>query len=244
MGKKKGGRGGGTRSFVTSAEDLENRNQRQEAFANARKARRADGDDEGGSDEEKSEGEGEDAGAFTMEKMKESVVEAEPEPEKAKKKKGLDSVIDVQNPNAVAAGGKMMKAKDMGGEVKVELTRREREEIAKQRATEDYQKRHAEGKTDEYKKDMEKLAVVRKRREELDAAKAEAAKEQAEAEERAKARETSFGGADSDDDTAKLDPRDVKKMNAKQLKDLLKERGLSLQGQKKDLIARLLGEEL
>ena len=34
------------------------------------------------------------------------------------------------------------------------------------------------------------------------------------------------------------------KMNGKQLKERLKERGLSTQGQKAELIARLLGEEL
>lgn len=41
----------------------------------------------------------------------------------------------------------------------------------------------------------------------------------------------------------KLDPREIKKMNAKQLKDYLKERGLSLHGQKKELMDRLIAYE-
>jgi len=41
----------------------------------------------------------------------------------------------------------------------------------------------------------------------------------------------------------KLDPREIKKMNGKQLKDYLKERGLSIQGQKKELIDRLIAHE-
>ena len=49
---------------------------------------------------------------------------------------------------------------------------------------------------------------------------------------------------DDDDDTVeKLDLREIKKMNAKQLKDYLKERGLSLQGQKKELADRLIAFE-
>lgn len=41
----------------------------------------------------------------------------------------------------------------------------------------------------------------------------------------------------------KLDPREIKKMNGKQLKDALKERGLSTQGQKKELTDRLIEHE-
>ena len=57
-----------------------------------------------------------------------------------------------------------MKAKDMTVGEPAELSRREREEMEKQRAKEDYERRHKEGKTDEYKKDMERLQAAKKRR--------------------------------------------------------------------------------
>lgn len=49
---------------------------------------------------------------------------------------------------------------------KVELSRREREELEKQKAKERYNKLQAEGKTDQAKADMARLAEIRKRREE------------------------------------------------------------------------------
>jgi hypothetical protein len=52
------------------------------------------------------------------------------------------------------------------GEAAIPLTRREREEIEKQRSAAAYQKKHAEGKTDEFKVDMERLKEAKKRREE------------------------------------------------------------------------------
>jgi len=45
---------------------------------------------------------------------------------------------------------------------------------------------------------------------------------------------------DDDDDDPKLDARTVKAMKPAQLKDALKKKGLSTQGQKKDLVDRLL----
>jgi hypothetical protein len=45
-----------------------------------------------------------------------------------------------------------------------------------------------------------------------------------------------------DSGKTKLDPRNVKKMNPKEMKDALKERGLSQQGNKKELLDRLLKE--
>merc|ERR1712238_148755 len=46
------------------------------------------------------------------------------------------------------------------------MTRKEREEKEKERKAADYQRRHALGLTEEYKRDMAKLAEVKKRREE------------------------------------------------------------------------------
>lgn len=51
---------------------------------------------------------------------------------------------------------------------KPELTRREREEIERQRAQANYQKLHAEGKTDQARADLARLAIIKQNR--LDAA--------------------------------------------------------------------------
>jgi hypothetical protein len=76
---------------------------------------------------------------------------------------------------AETAKGKA-KAKDPS-----QLSRREREALQAQQAKERYEKMHAEGKTEQAKTDLERLALVRERRD------AEAARKKAEAEERAEA---------------------------------------------------------
>ena len=116
---KRGGRGGGGRQhFVSSLEELESRNDRDEAFAARRKAERED--DESGSDEEgKKGGSGseESEGASEEEEGKKqgaAVAVRRAEPEEAPKKpkaKGVASLIEVVNPNAKVNAGRMMKAK-------------------------------------------------------------------------------------------------------------------------------------
>jgi hypothetical protein len=61
---------------------------------------------------------------------------------------------------------KKVDALNVEGEVKTELSRREREELEKQRAREHYQKLHAQGKTDEARADLARLAIIRQQREE------------------------------------------------------------------------------
>ena len=51
-------------------------------------------------------------------------------------------------------------------EPKGPLSRREREEVEKQKAKEHYQKLHAQGKTDEARADLARLAIIRQQREE------------------------------------------------------------------------------
>lgn len=46
------------------------------------------------------------------------------------------------------------------------ICRREREEIERQRAAAAYQKAHAEGKTDQARADLARLAIIRQQREE------------------------------------------------------------------------------
>lgn len=78
-------------------------------------------------------------------------------------------------PTADAAKGKA-KARDPS-----QLSRREREALQAQQVKERYEKMHAEGKTEQARVDLERLALVRERRD------AEAARKKAEAEERAEA---------------------------------------------------------
>lgn len=62
-----------------------------------------------------------------------------------------------------------------GGSSKPELSRREREELEKQRAQANYQKLHAEGKTDQARADLARLAIIKQHRAEA-AARREAEK--------------------------------------------------------------------
>lgn len=61
------------------------------------------------------------------------------------------------------------------GPSKAELSRREREEIEKQRSQANYQKLHAEGKTDQARADLARLAIIKQHRAEA-AARREAEK--------------------------------------------------------------------
>ncbi|KAF3053416.1 hypothetical protein E8E11_004620 [Didymella keratinophila] len=70
-------------------------------------------------------------------------------------------------------------AKGKGKQDTSQLSRREREALEKQQAKERYDKLHAEGKTEQARADLERLKLVRERRE------AESARKKAEAEERA-----------------------------------------------------------
>ncbi|KAJ4321871.1 hypothetical protein N0V94_002705 [Neodidymelliopsis sp. IMI 364377] len=70
-------------------------------------------------------------------------------------------------------------AKGKGKQDVSQLSRREREALQAQQAKERYEKLHAEGKTEQARADLERLKLVKERRE------AEAARKKAEAEERA-----------------------------------------------------------
>ena len=62
-----------------------------------------------------------------------------------------------------------LQVDQIGTGPKPQLSRREREEIEKQKAKERYQKLHAQGKTEEARADLARLAIIKKQRE--DAAK-------------------------------------------------------------------------
>jgi len=100
--------------------------------------------------------------------------ESESEEENAKKK-GPSGMIEVENPNRVKQ--RMKKASELdtkpgSSENKPQLSRREREELEKQKAKAHYQKLHAAGKTEEARADLARLAIIRKQREEAAAKRA------------------------------------------------------------------------
>ncbi|XP_071707487.1 uncharacterized protein [Rutidosis leptorrhynchoides] len=104
--------------------------------------------------------------------------------EESDRKKGTQGVIEIENPNM--ARPKTLKARDADLEKTTELSRREREEIEKQRAHERYMKMQEQGKTNQAKKDLERLALIRQQRAEAAKKREEekAAKDQKKAEAR------------------------------------------------------------
>ncbi|XP_043690427.1 28 kDa heat- and acid-stable phosphoprotein-like [Telopea speciosissima] len=93
------------------------------------------------------------------EETEESEEESDAEPEK---QKGTQGIIEIQNPNLVKP--KNLKARDVDTEKPTELSRREREEIEKQTAHERYMRLQEQGKTEQAKKDLERLSMIRQQR--------------------------------------------------------------------------------
>ena len=84
--------------------------------------------------------------------------------QKVRKPKGVDGLIEVNNPNRNRKANK--KVTELDSNTEVTLSRREREEIEKQQAQQRYQKLQAEGKTEQAQRDLARLAIIRKQREE------------------------------------------------------------------------------
>lgn len=80
------------------------------------------------------------------------------------KRKGVEGLIEIENPNRVSQKSKKVVEIDVNAPK--ELSRREREEIEKQAAKERYMKLHLEGKTDQARADLARLAIIKKQREE------------------------------------------------------------------------------
>jgi len=239
--------------MVTSAEDLALRNEQQAAYQQKRAARRGeDGEDGSESDEE-------DLPEFDAEAA-EAMRAARDTSEKAPKKKSTtEGLIKTANPNAPQKQHMKMSQLD-GSAPKPELTRREREELDRQRRAAAYAKKHAAGQTDEAKADLERLRAAKARREAAEASRAKETEEEQRQKALAKAQMEMMQGAQTldkvgtelakelgkgsffevaDEPPPKLDKRKVKKMKPAQLKEELKLRGLSIQGNAKELVARL-----
>ncbi|KAJ4726387.1 putative 28 kDa heat-and acid-stable phosphoprotein [Melia azedarach] len=118
---------------------------------------------------------------FKQEEEEESEEELE---EGSEKRKGTQGIIEIENPNLVKP--KNLKAKDVDIGKTTELSRREREEIEKQKAHERYMRLQEQGKTEQARKDLERLAMIRQQRAEAAKKREEekAAKEQKKAEAR------------------------------------------------------------
>jgi len=136
----------GRARHFTSPEELER--QRREDQRNWRAKK--DDSDESGSEEEESGSEKSGSGS-----------ESESETDV---KQGAAKTTEVENPNRIVK--KVKKVENVDTEDKPELSRREREEIEKQKARENYQRLHAQGKTDEARADLARLAIIRQQREE------------------------------------------------------------------------------
>lgn len=234
---KRGGRGSGRRNFqVTSADEIEFRNARIAEFDERRATRRYN----------KSESENENI--FT----KKEFINLEEETDVTSGQVDLNLNILSMNDTFENSFG------DDCDDSKLQLTRKQREALKKEKEEQEYRRRHALGLTEEYKRDMEKLAEVKKRREIK--AKAEQAKE----EENFRINTDTYLGLDKHKvDTKnkllisenkekkkvkglseKLDKITIKKMKPTQLKESLKQRGLDIQGNAKVLTQRLLEYEL
>ncbi|EEY55746.1 uncharacterized protein PITG_09721 [Phytophthora infestans T30-4] len=229
---------GAARKFVTSLEEMTLRDEQEE------QKRKVRGDDEEGSDSEDesdSDEDGEELVAFERVQTNSlfgfSNKADGPALQQEKKKVGFAAIAKTQNPNSKKKANKVMKAKDMDeNAAPQQLSRREREAIEKERSAAYYLKKHLAGETDEAKKDLARLAEVKRRREEADQRKKE---EEAAAAEREKAKKK----VQVKDDDEPLDARAIKALKPALLKEKLKERDLSTQGQKKDLIQRLIDYE-
>uniref|UniRef100_A0A671NHI9 28 kDa heat- and acid-stable phosphoprotein-like n=1 Tax=Sinocyclocheilus anshuiensis TaxID=1608454 RepID=A0A671NHI9_9TELE len=79
------------------------------------------------------------------------------------KRKGVEGLIEIENPNRVSQKSKKVVEIDVNAPK--ELSRREREEIEKQKAKERYMKLHLEGKTEQARADLARLAIIKKQRE-------------------------------------------------------------------------------
>ncbi|XP_051968912.1 28 kDa heat- and acid-stable phosphoprotein-like [Xyrauchen texanus] len=94
------------------------------------------------------------------------------------KRKGVEGIIEIENPNRVSQKSKKVSEIDVSAPK--ELSRREREEIEKQQAKERYMKLHLEGKTEQARADLARLAIIKKQREDAAKKRDELRKEKAE----------------------------------------------------------------
>ena len=119
-------------------------------------------------DSDEAEGSGSEKEEEEEESETESSSSEEEEDSKEKKAKGVSGIIECENPNRAGAKA-TKKVSELTAEAgKPQLSRREREELEKQRAAASYRKLHAQGKTEEARADLERLALIRAKRAEAE----------------------------------------------------------------------------
>ncbi|KAJ3284635.1 heat- and acid-stable phosphoprotein [Borealophlyctis nickersoniae] len=124
------------------------------------------------SEEEASSGEEESSEEETQPKAAPKKTQrAESGPNGGDSEESGDGLEDVANPNR--ATKKNLKASDLAAGGDRELSRREREAMEKERAKAAWWKAQMEGKTDQARADLARLAIIRKQREEAAKKKAE-----------------------------------------------------------------------
>ncbi|RCV13856.1 hypothetical protein SETIT_2G380000v2 [Setaria italica] len=99
------------------------------------------------------------------------------QPEEKEESEGL---IEIENPNLVKP--KNIKAKDIDIGKTTNISRREREELEKQKSHDRYMKLQEQGKTEQARKDLDRLALIRQQK--AEAAEEKAAKKERKAEAR------------------------------------------------------------
>lgn len=170
------GRGGvghkGQRRHFTNPDQLALSEEKKEKERQWRQQRgEISSDEDSNDDESKSKSES------SSSEEEESGSDAEAKEAKAK---GVQHLIEVENPNRVVKKEKKVEELKLDDE-NTQLSRREREELEKQKAKVHYQKMHAAGKTSEAKADLARLAIIKKQREDAAKRREEEIKAKAEA---------------------------------------------------------------
>lgn len=151
---RRGGRGKthhkGRRRHFTDAEELQMEMEREKRRQEWREKKEGDGSDEEGAVAEKPE----------------ASSEEESDSEEEVKPKGVSGLIEIENPNRVTSKTKKASELTNDDSSTVQLSRREREEIERQRTAVRMRKLQEEGKTDQARADLARLAVIRRQREE------------------------------------------------------------------------------
>nr|ACO12574.1 28 kDa heat- and acid-stable phosphoprotein [Lepeophtheirus salmonis] len=160
----KRGHKGGRRQF-TNPQALEQQQlklQKEKAWRKQRGEEDSDDESEDDAEDSKEKEEGETSSS----EEEETSSEEESEEEGAKRSNGTSGLIEIENPNRAIQKHKKVTSLTVDADGAPQLSRREREEIQKHRAKEQYDKLHREGKTDEARADLTRLAIIHKQREE------------------------------------------------------------------------------